>query len=50
MFDAAHYTTENNAVDWRELADQVFPADALRTTRQRTILWQWAEPTSDASA
>ena len=31
MFDVAVYTIENDAVDWRELADRVFPADALRT-------------------
>jgi hypothetical protein len=31
MFDVAVYATENDAVDWRELADQVFPADALLT-------------------
>ena len=31
MFEAARYTTENDAVDWRGLADQIFPADALRT-------------------
>jgi hypothetical protein len=25
------YNLENDAVDWRDLADQIFPADALRT-------------------
>ena len=31
MFDATRYTYENDAVDWRDLAEQIFPADALRT-------------------
>jgi hypothetical protein len=31
MSDIALYTPETDAVDWRELADQVFPAEALRT-------------------
>jgi hypothetical protein len=31
MFDATVYTFENDSVDWRGLADQIFPADALRT-------------------
>jgi hypothetical protein len=30
MFDATRYTTENDAVDWHALADQLFPAEALR--------------------
>jgi hypothetical protein len=31
MSEAMHYTSENGAVDWLALADQLFPADALRT-------------------
>jgi hypothetical protein len=31
MFDVALYTPETDAVDWRELADEVFPAEALRS-------------------
>ena len=31
MSEAAPYTPENDAVDWHALADQVFPAEALRT-------------------
>jgi hypothetical protein len=31
MSEVAVYAPETDAVDWRELADQVFPADALRT-------------------
>ena len=33
MFDVAAYTTEQDVVDWHELADRVFPADALRTAQ-----------------
>ena len=33
MFDIAAYTTEKDSVDWRELADRVFPADALHTVQ-----------------
>jgi hypothetical protein len=29
MFDVALYLLETDDVEWRELADQVFPADAL---------------------
>ena len=29
MFDVALYTVETDEIDWRELADAVFPADAL---------------------
>lgn len=29
MFDVALYAAETADVDWRELADQVFPAEAL---------------------
>jgi hypothetical protein len=29
MSDVSLDTPEKDAVDWRELADQVFPADAL---------------------
>jgi hypothetical protein len=29
MFDIAPYSQETVDVDWRDLADQVFPADAL---------------------
>jgi hypothetical protein len=42
MFEIAPATSDNDGVDWRALADRVFPADALRTTRQRTIQWQWS--------
>jgi hypothetical protein len=31
MFEATGYTPENDAVDWRGLADQIFPVDALPT-------------------
>jgi hypothetical protein len=31
MSEATRFTPENDAVDWRGLADQIFPADALRT-------------------
>jgi hypothetical protein len=31
MFEATRNTPENDAVDWHALADQLFPADALRT-------------------
>jgi hypothetical protein len=31
MSEATRFTPENDAVDWRDLADQIFPADALRT-------------------
>ena len=31
MFDATRYTTDNDAVDWGALADQLFPAEALVT-------------------
>ena len=31
MFEATRYTPENDAIDWRALADELFPADALRT-------------------
>jgi hypothetical protein len=31
MSEATRFTAENDAVDWRGLADQIFPADALRT-------------------
>jgi hypothetical protein len=31
MFEATRHTTENDAVDWLALADQLFPADALRS-------------------
>jgi hypothetical protein len=30
MPEVALYTPETDAVDWHELADQVFPADSLR--------------------
>jgi len=30
MFDTTRYTTENDAVDWSALADELFPAEALR--------------------
>jgi hypothetical protein len=31
MFDATSYTTENDAVDWHALADQLFPVEALQS-------------------
>ncbi|MBP1819136.1 hypothetical protein J3E61_002699 [Mycobacterium sp. OAE908] len=31
MSDLALHRPETDAVDWRALADQVFPADALRS-------------------
>jgi hypothetical protein len=31
MSEAMPYTPETDAIDWRALADEVFPADALRT-------------------
>jgi hypothetical protein len=31
MSKAKGYTPENAAVDWRDLADQLFPLEALRT-------------------
>jgi hypothetical protein len=31
MSKATGYTPENDAVDWRDLADQIFPLEALRT-------------------
>jgi hypothetical protein len=31
MSKATGYTPENDAVDWRDLADQLFPLEALRT-------------------
>lgn len=31
MSEETRHTSENDAVDWRGLADQIFPADALRT-------------------
>jgi hypothetical protein len=30
LSEATHYVPDNNAVDWRALADQLFPADVLR--------------------
>jgi hypothetical protein len=32
MPEATNYSPENDAVDWHELADQLFPAEALRMT------------------
>jgi hypothetical protein len=31
MSETTRYTPENDAIDWHALADQLFPADALRT-------------------
>ena len=31
MFEATRYIPESDAVDWRGLADQIFPAEALET-------------------
>jgi hypothetical protein len=46
MPDVTHYSPENDAVDWHALADQLFPAEALRTTPavnppglSRNVLW-----------
>lgn len=33
MFDATRYTPENDAVDWRALADELFPAEVLLTAQ-----------------
>jgi hypothetical protein len=30
MSEATRYAPENDAVDWRALADQLFPVEALR--------------------
>jgi hypothetical protein len=30
MSEATRYAPENDAVDWRALADELFPADVLR--------------------
>jgi len=30
MPEATRYAPENDAVDWRALADELFPAEALR--------------------
>jgi hypothetical protein len=40
MSETTRHTSGNDAIDWRGLADEIFPADALRTTRQRAIRWQ----------
>jgi hypothetical protein len=37
MSEVALYTRETDAADWRELADQVFPAEALRPTPAVTV-------------
>jgi hypothetical protein len=50
MFEFAPSASDIDAVDWRELADRVFPADALRTTRQRTIQWQSSKSTAESRA
>jgi hypothetical protein len=31
MSEVMRYTPENDAVDWHALADQLFPAEVLRT-------------------
>jgi len=31
MSEATRYIPDNDAVDWRHLADQIFPVEALRT-------------------
>jgi hypothetical protein len=38
MSEATGYTPENDAVDWRALADQLFPADLLRAAPAFTPL------------
>ena len=45
MSEVSLHTPDNDAADWRQLADQVFPADALHTTRQRSFLFQWSKVT-----
>jgi hypothetical protein len=30
MFEATRYTTDNDAIDWRDLADEIFPVEVLR--------------------
>jgi len=37
MSEVALHTPETDAVDWRELADQVFPAEALRPAPAVTV-------------
>jgi hypothetical protein len=37
MPEVALYTPETDAADWRELADQVFPAEALRPAPAVTV-------------
>jgi hypothetical protein len=37
MSEATLYTPENGAIDWRALADEVFPADALRTAQDPRV-------------
>jgi hypothetical protein len=32
MFEARGHTPQDDAVDWRALADQIFPEDELRPT------------------
>jgi hypothetical protein len=32
MSETTRHTPENHDVDWRSLADELFPAEALRTT------------------
>jgi hypothetical protein len=31
MFEATRYTPENEAIDWRDLADKIFPVEVLGT-------------------
>jgi hypothetical protein len=31
MSETTHYIPENHSVDWRALADDLFPVDALKT-------------------
>jgi hypothetical protein len=56
MPEATRHSSENDAIDWRDLADQIFPADALRTTRQRSIRFQptvtrtWGAPVAPPAA
>jgi hypothetical protein len=38
MSEATRYTPENDAIDWRDLADKIFPVEALRTAPAVTPL------------
>ena len=38
MSEVTRYAPETDVVDWRELADLVFPADALRPAPAATLV------------